>query len=48
VEKAKSCLGSESIVASGLGNSGAIMWLEMTNSEATACAHFTVPTHKPM
>jgi len=39
--KAKSCLGSESIAALGLGNLGVVMWSEITNSEATACAHFT-------
>jgi len=41
VGKAKSCLRFEGIVASGSGNSGAVMWSEMADSEATVCACLT-------
>jgi len=41
VGKAKSCLRFEGVAASGLGNSGAIMWSEMADSKATACARLT-------
>jgi len=40
--KAKSCLRSEGVKALGSGNLGVITWSEMTDSEATACAHLTV------
>jgi len=42
VGKAKSCLRFESVTVSGLGNLGAITWLEMANSKATASASLTV------
>ena len=42
VGKAKSCLRFEGVATSGSGNSGAVTWSEMTDSEATACARFTV------
>jgi len=40
--KAKSYLRFESVAALGLGNSGAIMWSEMADSEAIAYASLTV------
>jgi len=42
VGKAKSCLRSEGIEVLGSGNLGVVMWSEMTNSKATACARLTV------
>ena len=42
VGKVKCWLRFESVVALGLGNSGAITWSEMADSEAIACAHLTL------